>query len=119
MITAEIKSLDLSSDVPWSDFLPDDPVYFGFYLTATIGVAGNDGGDLFQILICSPQWLSDANRRGECLSSRHFEIDQPFNTKAIEAALAGFVQSCRGENWQEVVDKLSQKAEWEFEGYGN
>jgi hypothetical protein len=115
MITAQIKNIDLSSEVPWRDFVPADVACFGFYLTASIGTVGEDAGDLFQVLVCTPQWLSEANRRGKYIGVRHFEICGPFDVDTIEEALTKFVENCRGESWQEVVEKLSQKAEWEFE----
>jgi hypothetical protein len=115
MITPKIKHIDLSSPTPWESFTPVDIYSYGFYLTATIGPSQSEAGELFQILICSPKWREYQNLNGNNISERHFEFEGIFNRLTIQTELSKFIESCSGENWQEVVNLISRKAEWEFE----
>jgi hypothetical protein len=63
-VRAELKSLD-AVDAPGSvldAFRPADGEHFGLAVTATIGPANGEGGELFHFNVCSPSWLAAEDR---------------------------------------------------------
>ncbi|WP_170419195.1 Imm8 family immunity protein [Ruegeria atlantica] len=54
---AELKSLT-SSDIDELVYWPDDEELFGFTLDATIGPKGEDSGNIFQLFVCTPKWIT-------------------------------------------------------------
>jgi len=63
-VAAELKSLD-AVDAPGGVLTaccPADGEHFGLAVTATIGPANGERGELFQFDVCSPSWLAAEDR---------------------------------------------------------
>lgn len=62
---AELKEIDfISADVDLESYRPKNFESFNFDLELTIGIEGKDGGDLFQMTVCTPKWLLE-NKKSE------------------------------------------------------
>ena len=119
MIQAKIKSLEITEapDLNPSAYAPDNGDDFACTFGLTIGPNDNDGGELFYLIVCTPQWLAKECYKDGFVWGRHHLIVAEYNLKAITAIITKFVERCSGESWQEVASKLSRIASWEFEDY--
>ncbi|HYD50938.1 MAG TPA: Imm8 family immunity protein [Terriglobales bacterium] len=115
-LRAELKRFD-SPDIALFEECPGDPESFCFLVAATIGVAGKDGGDLFDFIVCSPKWLI-ANRTHEgAVFGHHLLIVFEYDPHIIEGKLKWLCARTTGSSWEQIALKLSQYGHWEFEGY--
>jgi hypothetical protein len=114
---AELKNIDLNSDIAFVKFRPEDPNSFGFYITATIGPVDFSGGDLFQILVCTDDWYGRMLSRGRLRDDRHLLVSAPYDTSAIREVIVDFINACNGDSWESLAQQLSKKTLWEFEDY--
>jgi len=94
---------------------PDDPLCFNEKLTAVIGPADFEGGDYFHIDVCTPRWI----QQHHCglAWGRFMLIVDKYDYEEIAGFVSRYVESCEGENWEELAAKLSRVMFWEFEDY--
>jgi hypothetical protein len=114
-----LKSLD-SPDTPGGDlhaFKPDDPNRFGLSVTATIGPAGEQGGDLFTFTVCSADWLATQSLPKGFAFQRHTLLLERWDPDLVERAVADLCRRTSGNDWDEIAHKLSRYGYWEFEDY--
>lgn len=116
IVRAALKEL-MSPDVDLRTYQPEDEEEFGFLLEATIGPDDVEGGDLFQIFVCSPKWLMKNHKRDDLIFCQHRLIAFECNLRRIEQRIADYCSTCVGKDWMEVVVQLQRIGEWEFENY--
>ena len=111
----ELSSYEIDEDL--ASYTPE--VFDNFELTilASIGVNGTEGADLFQFEICTPKSLSDRCEGGVVVAGRGKLIVGHYNYAAIRQYLDRICSQCSGDDWPEIVEKLSRYGLWEFEGY--
>jgi hypothetical protein len=98
-------------------FSPVDPACFSFLLQAMFGPEDGDGEESFDVLVCTPAWLSGEVEREGFVAGRHHLIVREFNLEQIRSFLVGYAGTCVGRTWREVAEKLSRLGKWEFEDY--
>jgi len=54
---AVIKSIDLNDATGFDQYWPDDEKSFEIWLAVQVGPDDQEGGHLFQILVCTPDWI--------------------------------------------------------------
>ena len=113
---AELKEL-FSLDFDISEFKPNDPCYFGVWLSAMIGPASEVGSESFDILVCSPDWLKGTYPESEPVWGRHMLIVGRFDHRKIKTTIQQYVQGCSGDSWPEIGTQISRIGAWEFEDY--
>jgi hypothetical protein len=114
---AEVKSI-ISPDI--SDFItyyPEDDTLFLFLLQITIGTKNIEGGDSFQIEVCTPKWLMQNYNENEIIFPRGKLIVFEYDLEKILKRITDYCDSCEGATWEEIVCKISRIALWEFEDY--
>ena len=111
--TIEIKAYD-STDVDVSWWTPDhyEDVYFPVELT--IGAEGSEAGDLFRVLVATPEGLRK-HGRGQVLAERATLILDDVSPKLLREALESIVRRCDTGSWTESVLRLQRYFSWEFE----
>jgi hypothetical protein len=117
-VRAELHSLDTADarHGALDAFVPEDSEHFGLAVTATIGPADGRGGEQFQFTVCSPSWLAAEDRPKGFAFQRTLLLDR-WSAELVERAIADLCRHTEGETWQEVAQKLSRYAHWEFEDY--
>jgi hypothetical protein len=107
-----------SPDVPevckWQPQSLDDLHY---YLEMTIGTEDEPGGDLFSLMVVSPQARASSsrqNRRSE--EQRHLFVTD-YSWKVVLDHVNNVLDICQDETWPEVARKLSRYFYWEYEDY--
>ena len=113
---ARLESLH-SPDIDIETYWPEDEKIFGFLVEATIGQEDRRGGDLFQIMVCSPDWLKTQHQDRKAMWGRHMLIVFEYDLDAIKGFINSYVEQCSGDNWLPIAQKLNRVASWEFEDY--
>ncbi|WP_162146174.1 immunity 8 family protein [Inquilinus limosus] len=115
-MNAELKEL-YSRTVDLRAYVPERADFFGVWVTAIVGTQGEAGGDAFEILICSPEWLKKECRMHHVILGRHKLITDHFDAENIYHCVKNLVESIEGESWEEISKKMARIGAWEFEDY--
>lgn len=116
MMEAVLKGVS-SPDIDLATFKPDDPQKFGFLLEATIGPAGQEGGELFQLEVYTPEWIEEHSAQRACIWGRHVLIVFRYDLDEILRSLNEKIAECAGTDWHSTAVRLSRYLGWEFEDY--
>jgi hypothetical protein len=86
-----------------------------YLLEIEIG-ADSTAGDLFDLMVVSPQAV--LNRMQEpVLWGRHHLIVVDYNWQTVKAHILEMAARCDAETWEKSVEKLSRYFHWEYEDY--
>ncbi len=109
----------ISGDYPGIDVrdITVNEISFCIPLEFIVGEADKEGGDLFQIEVCSPEWIEKELEMIHILSNRHLVIVKKWNFLTVIDFIETYLESCTAENWNDVTLKISRMAQWEFEDY--
>lgn len=113
MKAAELRSVTTPEGDDISSIRVNQP--FSVALVMKIGVTGDPGVDLFQISVCSPDWIEEQALPmlgSTLLIVRQFAADQ------IVEFLSSRISQISGATSREVLSAVSRLAEWEFEEMG-
>jgi hypothetical protein len=113
---ATLKGLEFDVD-PRS--LPANPEEFSFLLRVLIGPADREGADIFDLIVCSPEWLSKKCRTEGFFPGFHHLIVtfEHYDERRPEKYLETWASRQEGGSWEEIVQNLRLLGRWEFEGY--
>lgn len=114
---AVIKSIDLNDAIGFDQYWPDDEQCFGIWLTVQIGPDDQEGGHLFQILVCTPDWIKSNYFSHGAVWGRHMLIVFEYDKDLIVKEISNYVDGCSGKEFWDVAQKLSRIGAWEFEDY--
>jgi Immunity protein 8 len=107
-----------SPDIPdLESYSPEDPNSFSFLLQAMFGPEGGEGDESFDIVICTPAWLSREVARKGFVDGRHHLIVREYNLSHLRSFLSQYAKNSASNTWQEAANKLSRLGKWEFEDY--
>ena len=108
----------LSPDInDLSTFIPDAPESFCFLLQAYAGPKGTEGEESFDIQVCTPKWLIQNYEQEDIIIGRHLLIVFNYNYDRIFQRVKRYIESCNGDTWSEVAEKIGRIGKWEFEDY--
>jgi hypothetical protein len=88
---------------PWDDF--------GWFVLH-VGLEGQEGSDLFQVLIATPAAISRAKGNDK---HRRVLVVESFEPEALQTALKAHVSNLAGHTWDEIVEQLRRNMYWEYE----
>jgi hypothetical protein len=97
-------------------FAPTDPSDFGFLLQIFAGPEGEEGEESFDVVVCSPGWISRQLEAGP-LSGRHHLFVAVYDHEKLLAFVRTVLDQCEGETWRDVAQAVGRFAKWEFEDY--
>ena len=117
MIQAEVKRLHSPDVYDLATYVPEDPENFGFLLQVMIGSVGEDGEESFDVVVCTPSWLSDRILPTKIVLGRHYLLVKQYDYTRLLQFLISFASGCRGATWDEVALRLGRLGMWEFEDY--
>jgi len=115
---AIVKSMWIdSATVNFDSYFPDDPECFCLWIEFRVGIKNEDSADDFRLLVCTAKWLINELDRKSATWGRHMLIVSEYDLDVIKAEIDLCVESCTGENWSAIAQKISRFAAWEFEDY--
>lgn len=115
MIKPEIQLMWSADLADMESQSPEDPTSFCILVQALIGVAGEDGADTFNFLVCTPNRLAERIPPGGALSGRMYIIVERYDFQRIHAAIQGFCDRAVARDWQRAATILSRYGRWEYE----
>lgn len=116
-MTAQIKRLHSPDVTDLSSYCPEDPECFGFLLQAIAGPKGSPGEESFDMIVCTPQWLTKRHRREDVVVGRSYVIVFEYDFKRLSLFIDRYAERCSGHTWRDVAEKLGRIGIWEFEDY--
>lgn len=96
---------------------PADADNFGILVQAMIGPAGEDGEESFDIMVCTPSWLTSKLAEEGWVWGRHHLFVPRYDYVAINSAIQALCDAAEGESWDHVAAFLARYGQWEFEDY--
>lgn len=117
IMQVEIKSIISPDILDFKNFQPIDSENFSFLLEFIVGVKGEKGGEEFSIEVFTPKWLLENYQKGDVLFCRHRLIVFEYNIDRIIKEIESRIESVIGNSWEEITNKISRIAHWEFEDY--
>jgi hypothetical protein len=118
MVRAEVKRLHSPDVHDLSTFAPEDPDNFGILVQVMAGPAGEQGEESFDVVVCTPSWLSDQLGPADIRMGRHYLLVKQYDYVRLRRFVERFAAQCSGATWQEAALDLGRLGKWEFEGYG-
>ena len=95
----------------------EDYKNFGFSIRHLIGEELNNSEESFDIFLCSPLWMLNNFKDEDIVIGRHFIIQMEYNYKKLYVFIKKQIESCIGQNWDEIALKIARIGYWEFEDY--
>ena len=117
MIYPTLKSVSSPDISDLLIYIPDIPDDFGFALDLYVGPKEQDGIESFNVIVCTPKWLTHHHNYDDIIVGRHHLILFEYDYQRLIQRIEKFLQQCSGENWAEVAAKVGRLGHWEFEDY--
>ncbi len=105
-------------------YSPDDPEHFGISVMALIGTADSEKVDSFDIVVCTPSWVSehfgDARLDGLVWEPRgvrfgnRFVFMQRWDYSALQRAVTNLCAYWEAGDWGTLANRLGRYIPWEF-----
>lgn len=108
MLDAEVKSID------WCDEYSKGATFPAILaLTASIGQKGEQGGTLFQVVVCNPAWISEKVSQNSALWPRGMLIVEAIETDHIKASLQSLIDQFQSsKDWAQFNARLNRYLLW-------
>jgi len=90
---------------------------FHEWVRAQIGPTPGQGEEIFDFLVCSPEWVNEECRRTGYFMARRVLIVPQWDPDLVKKAIEYVVSLVTADTWQEIASTLSSIASWEFEDY--
>lgn len=116
-VLPELHSLHSADLWDMEGSLPEDPENFCLSVEASIGPRGALGEELFEFLVCTPNWLYRDLVSQSTIFGRHFLFVQRYDYRLIAETIEHLCASTSGSTWSEVAERLGRYGKWEFEDY--
>ena len=100
-----------------SAYAPESPRCFSFLLQVMAGPENGDGEESFDVLVCTPEWLSRTHDQSSMVIGRHHLVVFEYNHERLHEFLDEYCRECSGAEWREVAEKIGRLGKWEFEDY--
>lgn len=114
---SEIKQIESPDMIcPLEQFCPNKDDEFGILLELSIGLEGEEGADLFQIMVCTPKFLMGKFGMNNIVVGLHYLIVFKYDYTMIYDKLKELF-CISGNNWSEISNKLSYYGHWEYQDY--
>lgn len=113
---ARLRSV-FSSDVDDLDNWRPPESDFSLVIRLLVGPDTGPGEESFDLTLCTGGWLAAQASAAGCYEPRHHLIVDRFDWRRIRGYIVRRVEGCDGQDWNEVAEKVSRFAYWEFEDF--
>jgi hypothetical protein len=112
----DYSSADIDNISSWEPSSLDD---VHFQLTLEICEKGKQGGNLFQLVVATPEGLRKAadSIEGYEIPDRNLLICADYNWDAVLARINRIITKCTRETWTATMSCLQRYFQWEYEDY--
>jgi hypothetical protein len=106
-----------SPDCELGSYMSEAGDTFNVLIQATIGFVTSEGGDIFNFIACSPQWLSLSIVEKGPTWGHAFLAMNIFSVSEVENSINRIILSVDEEDWHAAATRVSQYMDWEFGSY--
>ena len=78
---------------------------------------GGEGGETFQLTVCTVDGLAELVARDGVVSGRHHLFVSAIETGRIQAFIEDRLRRLDGDDWSQLSAKIARIGLWEFEDY--
>ena len=114
---AELKRIHCPDIFDLEKFYPDQKNVFGILLQLMVSPDNSEGEESFDVMLCTPEWLTKTYKKSEMIFGRHYLIVFEYDYQRIYAKLKDYVEGIKGDTWEEIASKIGRIGKWEFEDY--
>ena len=105
------------TDVELDVWQPVSDTDVRFWVSMEIGMVGNGGADIFQVMVATPDGLKRGSEHEEVIVDRGVIILHRFSWPILRRALDAVVKKCECNDWIEASTRLQRFFFWEYEDY--
>lgn len=98
-------------------YTPPDPERFNITVRAMVGPVEGEGEESFDINVCTSKWLEEQLENEPFVLGMHRLFVKAYDPPEIRKIMTRIIERFSGSAWNEVAEKISRLAHWEFEGY--
>jgi hypothetical protein len=98
-------------------YLPEEPADVGILVQALVGPKGAPGEESFDVVVCTPRWLSRYVREHGPLAGRHYLVVDRWDQDMVLGWLTEAIEAEEAPNWPALGARLGRIGKWEFEDY--
>ena|SRR5260370_436671 len=113
-VKGELKRLHSPDVYDLRAYKPNKP--FGILVQALVGPLGIDGEESFDFVLCTSEWFAESMEAG-IKSGRDHVFIREFDYDVLWDFVKRYCESCLGNSWAAVAQKLSRLGKWEFQDY--
>ncbi len=84
-----------------------------------VGPVGEDGSELFDIFVCTPEWLAGDIERNGPRSGWATLVVPRIDADEVLSEIESQFARLSADSWSELATRLSRIAIWEFDGYAD
>ena len=115
---ADLKRMySVELPVSLNEYRPTNPENFGLSIRFEAGLLGSDATDLFDLFVCTPDWIKEQCTQEGAIWGRHILLMPEYDYDLMLQAVTRQMAACQGKDWNEVANKLARFTAWEFEDY--
>ncbi len=100
-----------------ANYIPENVEKFCIFIQVFVGIEGQKGEESFDLNIFTPKWLLSNYKKNEIIIPKHSIIVFEYNFERIFHKIKQLIESCSGNSWDEIAQKVGQIGRWEFEDY--
>lgn len=115
-MNAVVKKI-FSTDVNIDSYHPNQSNTFGIWLRIIVSPKDEDGEEIFDVFVCTPEWIKSNTRDSNHRWCRHMLIVFYYNIDVIKSIIQEKIENINANNWNELALKISRYFFWEFEDY--
>jgi len=118
MIQLEITDYSSADiDQVW-EWVPKSEMEVFFQLTIEISEIGLEGGNLFQLVVATPEGLrAYADKYNRSFPDRALLVLSHYSWECLEERLKNIVLQCSKGDWNTSISCLQKFFQWEYEDY--
>lgn len=98
-------------------YVSPDPLDDSFWLRMLVGLSDGPGEESFDVLVCTPAWLSRTVADDGPQIGRHRLVVEKLDLPAAETFLRRQVERLEAPTWDDLAAKIARLGYWEFEDY--
>jgi hypothetical protein len=113
------KSVSSPDAFGFPNWTPDDPKDVAILVEVEIGEEGQQGADLFQVMLATPRGLERIaiQRSSVVISDRALVVMKEVSAGTFVEWLSSTLEKCAADTWVSSVERLQRYFLWEYEDY--
>jgi hypothetical protein len=112
-----VKNIYVGDKIPLKSFCPERKDHFGAWVSVQIGPDIEEKTFIYQMLVCTPNWIENEYRSLNAVWGRHMLIVFQYDPNHIQSEIEKYVAQCTGKSFWEIAQKIARVGAWEFEDY--